>query len=660
MRRVDPVPQRIDRYEILGVLGQGGFGTVYRARHAVLNTEVALKVLAPQHTTEAGMVERFLREAQTAAGVGNPHIIAVSDAGVTSDGRPFLAMEILDGQDLEQRITRGGRLPVAEAISIGLQLLEGLGAAHAARVVHRDLKPANIFLTKSPDGGAFVKILDFGISKVFEPGKVAALTQTGAVLGTPAYMAPEQLQDSRSVDHRADLYATGAILFEALTGRLPYASDTFADLMERVKGRQPERLDRYLTGAPPRLVALIAKALEREPSMRFESASEMHRALGDVQAMLGPTPAGFQGWSAAMGAIPNTGGPSTPFGAPGAVPTQATPPPSYGTPPPSYGMPPPSYGMPPPSYGTPPPSYGTPPSHAPPSQAPSYGAAPPSWSSGAALSGPPPGQSVVEPRRGSRGGWIAIAFLAIALPLVCVGAGAATMLLSEDDPPPTVESPTPSPPIVVAPSPPPPPSFPTHPTPMPPPAPPTTPPPTPMPPPPSDGPPVAVAIPAGADPCAVPVDLDVECDRQFSELVPHQCELRRGRELIVVGAYEAQRGDNVVTVDLARTAAPIILVLSSYGSTDWVLRVAEGVRVEEIHLVGRGSSRVTEGVPAGVQVRHGRGYPIMGWSWEGMTTSWSGQATAEAAERDTNARLRAYVGCYNPTRFFIGQSPPAP
>ncbi len=115
-----------------------------------------------------------------------------------------------------------------------------------------------------------------------------------------------------------------------------------------------------------------------------------------------------------------------------------------------------------------------------------------------------------------------------------------------------------------------------------------------------------------------------------------------------------------VTVDLARTAAPIVLVLSSYGSTDWVLRLAEGVRVEEIHLVGRGESRVTEGAPAGVQVRHGRGYPIMGWSWEGMTRDWSGQATAEVAERETRAQLRAYVGCYNPTRFFIGQRPPAP
>ncbi len=661
MRDVDAAPQRIDRYEILGVLGHGGFGTVYRARHVVLATEVALKVLAPQHSTEPGMVDRFLREAQTAAGVGNPHIVGVSDAGVTPDGRPFLAMEVLQGQDLEQRITQSGRLPIAEAVAIGLQLLEGLGAAHAARVVHRDLKPANIFLTRGRDGQPFVKILDFGISKVFEPGKVAGMTKTGAVLGTPAYMAPEQLEDSSKVDHRADLYAAGAILFEALTGRLPYESESFSDLMERVKGRPSERLDRYLTDAPPRLVSLIARALERDPRLRFASASEMHRALADVAAMTGPTPAGFSGWSVGgAAAIPNTSGP---FGAPA---THAAPPPSYaaapsaathGTPPPSYGGPAPppisrgpssygsaTHGAPPPSFGGTPPPFATPP--------PTWGSAP-----GTAMTSPPTGQGVTPPASGSsRGLWIGFAVLAVVLPLVCVGAGLGTLVLSEDDPPsPPVSTPGPGPIVNV-------PTFPAIPSvPAPTPAPrPLPPPPEPPPPPPGDGPPVAVAIPAGAEPCAVPVDLHVECDRQFSEYIPYECQLQRGRELLVIGAYEAQRGDNVITVDIARTAAPIVLLLSSYGSTDWVLRLAEGVRIEEVHVVGYGTSRVAEGLPAGVQVRHGRGYPIMGWSWEGMTESWSGSATAAAAERDTNTRLRAYVGCYNPTRFFVGQRPPAP
>ena len=271
--------RRIDRYEIEGQLGQGGFGEVLRARHTVLGTRVALKLLAPQHSATPGMVERFLREAQLAAAIGNPHIVGITDAGVTSEGQPFLAMELLDGEDLEQRISRAGPLPPAEAVDVTLQILEALGAAHAAGIVHRDIKPANVFLVRGPDGRPFAKLLDFGISKVTEPGKVSSLTKTGVMLGTPAYMAPEQLQDTRSVDHRADLYAVAAILFEALTGQLPYASESFADLMARVQGREPVRLDRVLPQAPRALVELIDRGLMPDPRARFRDASEMADAL---------------------------------------------------------------------------------------------------------------------------------------------------------------------------------------------------------------------------------------------------------------------------------------------------------------------------------------------------------------------------------------------
>jgi len=614
MPPVGSAPARIDRYEILGELGHGGFGTVYRARHTILGTEVALKVLSAGHARESGMVERFLREAQAAAGIGNPHIVGVSDAGVTSDGMPFLAMELLEGTDLEQRMARSGRLSAAEVLGIARQLLEGLGAAHARGIVHRDLKPANVFLTRSARGEPFVKILDFGISKVVEPGRVAALTQTGAVLGTPAYMAPEQLADASSVDLRADLYAVGAILFEAISGRLPFKAESLSDLMQRAGGQPALRLDQVLTNAPPPLTELIDRALAADRSQRFQSASEMRDAILRVQSMLGPTPAGFASYSVAeMAPVPHLHPPGVPptSGAPGSGPVASGPPPSGG-----HGGAP-SYGA------TPPPSHGGPPSVR------------------------------ATPSGGSRALWIGLVAVGVLLPLACIGGGVGALMLSGDDaadddgdvgevlptppPPPPAPAPAPAPPGFPTPAPPP--SI----------------------PPASAGPPVAAALPADAEPCAVPPIYAVECDRRFSEHDPPECALRRGRELFVVGAYEPATNDGRVIVDLARTVAPIELVLSSYGATDWVLRLADGVQLERVVLVGYSSeSRVVEGLPDGVEAeaRGRRGFPIMGWDWDGMSADWSGRATSEAAERHMSLSLRGYVGCYNPQRYFIGQAAP--
>ena len=320
--------------------------------------------------------------------------------------------------------------------------------------------------------------------------------------------------------------------------------------------------------------------------------------------MLGPTPAGFASYSVgAMAPIPHLqpGQPAPPPRSP-----PATPPGSY----PSA----PSYGQ------TPPPSYG----------------------------GPPSVQATES--GGSRLLWIGLAAVGVLLPLACIGGGVGALLWSDDEPEDVGEIlPTPPPPPPPSTPAPPPPSFPSP-----------SPPPSTIPAP-SDGPPVAAAIPDGAEPCMVPTVYDVECDRRFSEHDPPDCETRRGRELFVLGAYEAAAGDGRVTVDLARTVAPIVLVLSSYGATDWVLRLAEGVQLERVILVGYSSeSRVVEGLPAGVEaeVRGRRGFPIMGWDWSGMTASWSGEATAEAAERHTSLALRGYVGCYNPQRYFVGQAAP--
>ncbi|HJL15634.1 MAG TPA: hypothetical protein RMH99_08265, partial [Sandaracinaceae bacterium LLY-WYZ-13_1] len=219
----------------------------------------------------------------------------------------------------------------------------------------------------------------------------------------------------------------------------------------------------------------------------------------------------------------------------------------------------------------------------------------------------------------------------------------------------------PSAPSVPAPAPSPTPSAPAVPRPAPPPFPPSSGPAAPSLPP--DGPPTPVAIADDADPCAVPVTHHVDCDRDFDEFEPQSCEIRRGRELHLIAAYEPGSPDGVVNVDVARTAAPLVLVLSSYGDTTWRLRLAEGVELEEVLLVGRGRSEV-EDPPDGVRVRSrtsrslsGR-FPIMGWSWHGMSESWSGRRTAEAAEAETRLAMRAYVGCYEPTRFVLGQQAP--
>ena len=456
--------QRIDRYVIERQLGAGGFGAVYLARHSVLGTEVALKVLAAQHSTTPGMVERFLREAQLAAGIGSPHIVSVSDAGVSADGLPFLAMEVLEGEDLEERIRRTGALAIPEAIDLAIQILEGLGAAHAAGIVHRDMKPANVFLVRGPDGRPFVKLLDFGISKVVDPSKVSSLTKTGMMLGTPAYMAPEQLQDTRGVDHRADLYAAAAILFEMLSGRLPYAADSFGDLMERVQGRAPTRLDVHVPQAPPDLVAIVARGLAREPGERFASATEMARALREVRrssfSSVPVTTASPRQLTPPLGAFDAPGMPAT-RGVPAA--SAGSSPPSYpsaphgghGTPPPLYASgPPPSGGpgTPPPSYpsgpppsggpGTPPPSYASGPAqyggHGPP---PSYasgphgglGTPPPSYGSGGPGGSVPSwGPTAAPAARRSTGLWIGVGALGLLLPIACVGGGFLAFGLSDD------------------------------------------------------------------------------------------------------------------------------------------------------------------------------------------------------------------------------------
>src|SRR5688572_21743902 len=196
------------RYILRGLVGHGGMGAVYEAEHLGLGKRVAIKFVDPEFATEEQVVARFAREARAMSAIESAHIVTVFDAG-TEDGRPFLVMELLRGEDLGQRLRRAGRVPLGEAMHVVAQVLKGLVRAHAAGIVHRDLKPDNVFLVRSDGDPLFAKIVDFGISKIERPrGKTTplALTGRGTVLGTPFYMSPEQAQAATDIDGRADLY----------------------------------------------------------------------------------------------------------------------------------------------------------------------------------------------------------------------------------------------------------------------------------------------------------------------------------------------------------------------------------------------------------------------------------------------------------------------
>lgn len=308
----------VDRYALEQELGRGAFGAVYVARHTILGTRVALKLLHSTQAQEPDAVERFLREARAAASIGSPHIVRVSDAGITSTRQAFLAMELLEGEDLASYLNRRGRLSVHDAIAITRQVLEGLAAAHEAGIVHRDMKPANVFLTRGEGGAPFAKLLDFGVSKMARSagGIEARLTATGTIVGTPHYMAPEQLMESKSVDGRADLYSVGVMLYELLSGRLPHDAESLGALIGLVLTTEPIDLSAIMPDVPPPIAAVALRALAKDPAMRFQSAREMSDALRrcvDGSAPFVPstraTPAGL------AGTLPIGGGVSTlPYG----------------------------------------------------------------------------------------------------------------------------------------------------------------------------------------------------------------------------------------------------------------------------------------------------------------------------------------------------------
>jgi serine/threonine-protein kinase len=274
-------------------------GTVLAAHHELLDMPVAVKLLSPDFVRNAPMVERFLREARAAARLKSEHVARVTDVGTLESGQPYIVMELLQGEDLEQRRQRMGVLPIADAVDTVLQALEAMAQAHAVGIVHRDLKPGNLFLALLPDGRQVVKVLDFGIAKLIasdEGGAARSITGEHA-LGSPSYMAPEQIRNSSQIDQRVDVWAIGVILYDLLTGQLPFPGETVGEIFGNVLVGSLEPVRSLRPEVPEDLGATVARCLEKEPEKRFANVYELAAALA---------PHGSGAWSSYVDRIAHT------------------------------------------------------------------------------------------------------------------------------------------------------------------------------------------------------------------------------------------------------------------------------------------------------------------------------------------------------------------
>ncbi|MDP9000180.1 MAG: serine/threonine protein kinase [Myxococcota bacterium] len=271
------------KYRVERLLGEGGMGWVVVATHVQLEQRVAVKFMHAAHGGDGSeAIARFLREARAAARIQSEHVARVSDFGTLENGAPYLVMEYLEGEDLESVLRKEGALSPEVVVDYAIQACEGLAEAHSAGIVHRDLKPANLFLARRIDGSVRVKLLDFGISKLAAPGGMAeiAMTSTQALMGSPLYMAPEQMRSSKNVDTRADIWSMGVILYEMLGGRPPFDGETLPAVCARIMTESPAPLRTVQPGVPPALDAVVMRCLEREPRQRFQDVPALARALG--------------------------------------------------------------------------------------------------------------------------------------------------------------------------------------------------------------------------------------------------------------------------------------------------------------------------------------------------------------------------------------------
>jgi serine/threonine-protein kinase len=268
------------KYQVEKVLGKGGMGVVVAARHTSLRQHVAVKFLLPKALTLPGAAERFLREARAAVAIRSEHVARVIDVGELESGAPYMVMEYLTGTDFGQVLKTRGTLPLKEAVDYVLQACEALAEAHALGVVHRDLKPGNLFLTTRADGSPLVKVLDFGLSKATKPGEDEhSLTAPDVIVGSPHYMSPEQLRSLKQVDARSDVWALGVILYQLLSGRRPFESDSLVGTCARIAAEPPTSLRERKPDVPAEVETIILRCLEKDREKRLQTVADLARLL---------------------------------------------------------------------------------------------------------------------------------------------------------------------------------------------------------------------------------------------------------------------------------------------------------------------------------------------------------------------------------------------
>jgi serine/threonine-protein kinase len=280
------IGETLGSYKVLRVLGQGGMGQVFLAEHPLIGKRAAVKVLLPQYSNDPEIVNRFFNEARSATLIRHPGIVEIFDFGHHANGSAYIIMEYLEGESLGDRLKRERPLSIELTVEVARQVAGALGAAHQKGIVHRDLKPDNVYLVNDSDMplGIRTKLLDFGIAKLSSGAAAAGVskTRTGMMMGTPLYMSPEQCRGAGSVDHRADIYSLGCMIFEMCAGRLPFVFEGPGEIIAAHIFQPPPALHDLVPGVPPVLDQAVARALAKQADQRYASAFDLARELDAV------------------------------------------------------------------------------------------------------------------------------------------------------------------------------------------------------------------------------------------------------------------------------------------------------------------------------------------------------------------------------------------